>query len=100
MVIVAILTVGDDAAFRAFEARAATIMASHGGAIERAIAIPGPPAREVHVIRFATPAAFAAYRADPALAALAPLRARGVTATELLIGDDVQSAPTASSSRP
>jgi uncharacterized protein (DUF1330 family) len=91
VVVVAILTIGERAAFDAFEARAAAVMARHGAAIERAIGVPGAsgaPAREVHVVRFPDEAAWAAYRADPELAALAPLRARGVIATEALVGAD------------
>jgi uncharacterized protein (DUF1330 family) len=89
VVVVAILTIGERAAFDAFEARAAAVMARHGAAIERAIGVPGAPAREIHVVRFPDEAAWAAYRADPELAALAPLRARGIAATEVLVGADV-----------
>ena len=93
--VVAILTIADRDAFRAYEARAATIMTRHGGAIERAIAIPpvaddaDAPWREVHVLRFPDDAAFAAYRADPGLRALAALRAAAITGTEVLAGHDL-----------
>ena len=92
VVVVAILTIAELDAFEQFAAHAARVMARHGAAIERAIRV--PPDREVHVVRFPDEAAWAAYRADPELAALAPLRARGITATELLVGDDAQSPPT------
>ena len=93
--VVAILTIADRDAFRAYEARAATIMARHGGAIERAIAIPPAAAdadarwREVHVLRFTDDAAFAAYRADPELRALAAMRAAAITGTAVLTGHDL-----------
>src|SRR4051794_25292084 len=94
MILVVTLTVRAAAleAFRAFEARAAPIMAKHGGAIERAIFVPpaaeGDPAREVHIVAFPSAEAFAAYRADAELVALAPLRAESVLATEILIGEE------------
>jgi hypothetical protein len=91
MVVVAILTIlpGRVDAFHEFEAEAARVMARHGGGIERAIFVPGEPAREVHVLRFPSPEAFAAYRADGELAALAPVRAACVSATLVLVGEDV-----------
>jgi hypothetical protein len=88
MIVVAILTIAERAAFDAFEALAAGVMARHGAAIERAIAIPGTPEREVHVVRFPSAAAWEAYRADPELGGLRELRARAISATEILIGDD------------
>jgi uncharacterized protein (DUF1330 family) len=92
MVLVAILTVPVAAAaeFRDFERRAAAVLARHGGRIEQAVVVPGDGTlfREVHLVRFPGPDAYAAYRADPDLAALASLRARVVTHTELLAGED------------
>ena len=93
MLIVATLSVRRDqlVAFRRFEQSAAAIMARHGGAIERTVAVDDPAAehyREVHLVRFPDAAAFAAYRADPALAALVPLREQAVVATDLLIGEE------------
>jgi len=90
MLVVAILTIvpGQLDAFHDFEQEVARVMARHGGAIERAVFVPGEPAREVHVLRFPSPEAFAAYRADPALAALAPRRAAAVAATEVLVGEE------------
>jgi hypothetical protein len=90
LVVVAVLTLvpGRLDAFRAFEREAAAIMARHGAAIERAVYIPGEPQREVHVLRFPDPEAFAAYRADPALAALAVLRDSVIAATEVFVGED------------
>ena len=88
LVLVATLTIipGRRDAFEAYERQAAAIMARHGGAIERAVRIPGDPEREVHVVHFPDAGAFAAYRADPALAALATLRASVIAATEVLVG--------------
>ena len=90
MLLVAILTVRRDRLddFRRFETAAARIMAHHGGCIERAVVLDAPPPgepdalRELHLVRFPDESAFAAYRADPALAALAELRT-AVIATEI-----------------
>lgn len=98
VVVVAILTIAEREAFDAFEAQAARVMARHGAAIERAIRVEGAPEREVHIVRFPDDAAWAAYRADDELRALADLRARGIAATELLVGAD--QSPPAPSSRP
>jgi uncharacterized protein (DUF1330 family) len=89
VILIVILTIAEGMAarFRAYEQQAAIILARHGAAIERIIAIAAPP-REVHIVRFPDEAALAAYRADPALAALAPERAAVIAATELLIGTD------------
>jgi uncharacterized protein (DUF1330 family) len=92
MTIVAILTVRRAALdrFRAYEKAAARIMTRHGGGIERTIVVDdgaGDTLREVHVVGFPSVAAWNAYRADPALAALAADRAAAVVATELLIGE-------------
>jgi hypothetical protein len=94
MTLVVILTIRPGAleSFRAFEGRAARILERHGSAIERVVAIPpqapGEPPKEVHLVRFPTSAAFAAYRADPEWAALAPLREASILATEILAGED------------
>lgn len=93
MTLVVILTVRREAAeaFAAHEREAARVMARHGGAIERTVVVPGDdPAvfREVHVVTFPDDAALTAYRADPAMAAVAHLRAASVIATEVLVGHD------------
>ncbi len=93
MLLVVTLTIrpGELDTFRAFEQQAARIMTRHGGAIEQTVFIPaeasGAPMREVHVVSFSSPEAFAAYRADPALAALVPLREKSVLKTEILTGE-------------
>jgi uncharacterized protein (DUF1330 family) len=96
MLLVAVLTVRrarlDD--FRRFEGQAAQIMARYGGRIERAVVLDEPPPpepdaiRELHIVRFPDAAAFAAYRADPDLAALAAIRDAGVIRTELWTATD------------
>lgn len=63
------------------------IMAEHGATAtirqEQGPAGPGAP-DEIHDITFPDAAAFAAYRDDPRLAALAPLRNRSVARTEII----------------
>jgi uncharacterized protein (DUF1330 family) len=94
LTLVAILTVRcaarDD--FRAFERRAAAVMARYGGAIARAVVIPPRGGeevfREVHVVTFPDEGALRAYQADPELKAAAHLREASVVATELMIGED------------
>ena len=94
MLLVVILTVRPGAldSFRDFERQAARIMAHHGGAIERAVVIPpvqpGAPSKEVHLVSFPSPEAFAAYRADPTLQALASLREAAVLNTEIWAGEE------------
>ncbi len=81
MQLVALLTIKDLDEFRRFEHAASAIMARHGGAIERALVLDGVPLRELHLVRFPDAEAFGSYRADPDLAALAPLREAGVADT-------------------
>jgi uncharacterized protein (DUF1330 family) len=92
MTVVALLAVRRDmlAAFQAYERAAASIMARHGGAIDRVIALApeGEHHREIHVVSFPSPAAWDAYRADPALAALSTDRAAVIVSTQVWIGAD------------
>ena len=78
--------------FRAFERHAAAVMADHGGCLERTVVAPvegrADLFAEVHVVTFPGEAAFAAYRADPRLSALAHLRDGAVVGTEILVGED------------
>src|SRR5258706_11130652 len=88
MTLVVTLTVRRKAAedFRRYEGEAARVMARHGGAIERVVAIRCEEAelfREVHIVTFPSQEAFDSYRADPELPRLAPLRAAAVVATEI-----------------
>ncbi|MEO8103177.1 MAG: hypothetical protein ABI790_11655 [Betaproteobacteria bacterium] len=92
--LVAIITVRATALdqFRAFERYAAAVMKRHGGRIERTVvvAVPESPdiVKEIHVVTFASEAAFAAYRGDPGLGEFAALREASVVRTEVLIGTD------------
>lgn len=86
---------GAVAEFEAFERRVATILARHGGRIERAIRATSPLANasepfEVHVVSFPDDASLAAYRADPELQALAEQRASIIARTVIVEGVDVQ----------
>lgn len=88
------LTVRRDAlaSFREYERTAAAILESHGGRIERTVVVDSDPSaatlQEVHLVALPDASAFDAYRADPRLLALAPLRAASVVETRLLIGED------------
>ena len=93
MIVVALLTVhrAELARFRAYEAFAIARARAHGGALERVIELTDPDPdrhRELHVLRFPDAAAFAAFRADPALAARQADRAAAVIATEVWTGVD------------
>jgi uncharacterized protein (DUF1330 family) len=92
VIVVAILTVraAEVDAFERFEREAAAILVRHGARIARTVReapLTGAAFREIHLLEFPDRAAFDAYRGDPALVALAPLRARAVVATELVLGE-------------
>jgi uncharacterized protein (DUF1330 family) len=93
MIVVAIMTVrkNEIEKFRSFESKAAAIMASHGGVIERTVVIPLPISpelfKELHIVTFPSEQAFAAYRQDKALQEVAHLRAESVVETEILVGE-------------
>ena len=68
---------GREAEFRRFETEAARIMRRHGGRIDRVIQPTGPAhgavlPHEIHLVSFASAAAFEAYRADPELRGAGP----------------------------
>jgi uncharacterized protein (DUF1330 family) len=94
MMLIAILTVrkGAEEKFRAFERHAAAVMKTHGGRIERTVAVAAEGEsdvfREVHVVSFPSPQAFAAYRNDERLGQMARLREESVVDTRLLIGEE------------
>jgi len=93
VVIVAILEVrrAELAAFREFERQAARVMREHHGELERTVVVDDGASdgvTEIHVVRFATEADFQAYRTSPELAAVAHLRERAVSGTNLYIGAD------------
>ncbi len=78
---------------RRFETAAARIMRRHGGRIERVIRPTGPARdgglpHEIHLVSFESGAGFEAYRADPELLALAPLRESAIARTEVTLGTD------------
>lgn len=93
MIIVAILTVrrSELAAFRQFESIATRVMSEHGGRLERTVVVDdgtGELLTEIHLVRFADPAAFASYRESSELSAHLQLRDRSVVKTELFFGED------------
>ena len=84
---------GREAEFRRFETEAARIMRRHGGRIDRVIRPTGPAPEdsrphEIHLVNFRSAAALEAYRADPELRALAPLRESAIARTEVTIGTE------------
>lgn len=79
--------------FEAYERQATAIMRTYGGTIARTIAVAPRAAddflmKEIHVVTFPDEAAFAAYRADPRLAAAAPQRDAAIASTQIFIGTD------------
>jgi uncharacterized protein (DUF1330 family) len=93
LVLVVTLDVRRDARveFHQYETAAASLMAAHGGRIERVIeVIPESPDtfREIHIVRFPDRTAFEAYRLDPRLPALASLRSSSIVSTQIVQGRD------------
>ena len=85
---------GREAEFEAYERKMARIMASHGGAIERAIRCnrallntPAPPF-EVHVLRFPSNKQYEKFRRDPQREALSAERAAAISNTKILLGEE------------
>jgi uncharacterized protein (DUF1330 family) len=78
----------DVAGFESFERQAAAIMAAHGGRVESVVRCGGEGGApfEVHVVSFPDAATAGAYRADPRLAKLLPLRERVIARTEVWTG--------------
>jgi hypothetical protein len=70
-------------AFGAYEHAVLALLADHGGLLERRLAS-DDRLTEVHLVSFPSPAAFAAYRADPRRGAQAELPERSGAAVELL----------------
>ena len=89
------LQAGKNDEFDDFEARAATVMARHGGRIERRIRLrdtdPSAP-DEVHVVTVPDQRAFEAYRSDPETRAAAALRATLVRETVIWFGAETDRA--------
>jgi len=78
----------DVAGFEAFERQAAAIMAAHDGHVETVVRCGGEGGApfEVHVVSFPDAAAAGAYRADPRLGKLLPMRDRVIARTEVWTG--------------
>jgi len=78
---------GQEAAFEAFERKAARLMARHGGRIDQAVRVAlgqGEAPHEIHVVSFPDEAAYEAYGADPETLALRENRAQIISATVVL----------------
>lgn len=94
MTLVVILAVRKEAVdqFRVFERKAATVMAKHGGAIERTVVISPTHndefLKEVHIVTFPNQGAFAAYQQDEDLKPIAHLRQGSVVSTQIMAGED------------
>jgi antibiotic biosynthesis monooxygenase (ABM) superfamily enzyme len=81
---------GDDiGAFEAFEQAAAEVMSKYGGRIETVIRCSDFEAGpfEVHIVTFPDVMALDAYRQDPRVAELRPLRERVISRTEVWSGE-------------
>jgi len=92
LVLVATLDVWSRAAgdFRRYEAAATEIMQSHGGMIERVIAVEEPPGdglfSEIHIVSFPDREAFDNYRKDERLAVWMEVRSRAIAKTVIVFG--------------
>jgi hypothetical protein len=77
--------------FETFETGAARVMRSYGGELTHTFRSSDEPTsphiREFHWLTFPTKEAYYAYRSDPRLAVLQPLREQSVMATEIVIGE-------------
>lgn len=87
------INAGRQAEYERFENTVAKIIARHGGAVERRIAVePGSDAsrpHEMHIVTFPDRAAFERYRADPEVATLAAQRAEAIRETTYWMGVDL-----------
>lgn len=88
--VIALLEIAERNAFTDFETQALAIARQHGGSLIAAFAPepngdPESQVDEVHVLQFPARSAYDAYRSDPALQALAPLRAQGIRRTQVLV---------------
>jgi len=89
---------GQEAVFRAFESQALARFRAHGGEVvatfrPRPNADATPTPDEIHVLRIGSEEAFAAYRADPALLALADLRGQAIAQTEIFLSQEMVEYP-------
>ena len=99
VVLVARVPAGGVASFLAYEAAVLPSLEAHGGALERRLrrVEAGGDVVEVHVVRFASTAAFGAYRADPARMAHRALLAASAAEIEVL---ELEEAPVGELSGP
>jgi antibiotic biosynthesis monooxygenase (ABM) superfamily enzyme len=86
VVLVARVPAGGMASFLEYERAVLPLLAAHGGVLERRLrrVEPGGAMVEVHVVRFASAAGFAAYRADPARSSHRALLAASEARIEVL----------------
>lgn len=81
-------------AFFEYERKAAAVMARHGGRIEKSIALDteagSPLYQETHLVVFPDDAHLDAYRNDPEIKALAPLRESCVVSTTITYGTEAE----------
>ena len=84
---------GREEDFARFEALAFSIVARHGGSLQRRLALRDGAASdtpdELHIVTFPSREAFEAYRADPELMSLAALRARAIVRTVIWEGAEL-----------
>jgi hypothetical protein len=76
------------AEFEAYEGRVLSVLAEHGGRLERRLRS-GDHETEIHIVSVPTADAFAAYVADPRRVEHAPLLARSGASIELIEVEDV-----------
>lgn len=77
------------ASFGAYEAAVLPLLQRHGGTLQRRLRNCDGTV-EIHVVHFASAEGFAAFRADPARIAAAPLMARCGASTELIEVADIE----------
>jgi len=88
------LTVKNFIALEEFERQAVAIMIIHGGQLLSAFETrrnEDGSGEEVHVLAFPSADAFAAYRADAALAMLRDLREEAISHTEIQVSERIKS---------
>ncbi len=96
LIILAHLTIhpGQEAAFHAYESQTLAHFRRHGGEVlvafrPRPDASGKPMPDEIHALRIGSEEQFAAFRADPALLALADLRAQAIAKTEIFVSQEI-----------
>lgn len=84
---------GGELEFRQFETKAVRIMKKYGGYLTQVIrptggGQPGSSPHEIHIVSFPNLESFEAYRGDPDLAILVPLREAAIARTEVIVGEE------------